>query len=80
MRGYRKERSEVMKRKYKVVYEVWAIHKGDFGTNETYLDEFDTDKQARAYITQERNRLWGMGGMRLALGTKYEIRRGRRKS
>lgn len=68
-----------MKRKYKVVYEVWAIHKGDFGTNETYLDEFDTDKQARAFIIQERSRLWNIGGMRLALGTKHEIRIGRRK-
>ena len=68
-----------LKRSYKVVYEVWAIRKGDFGTNETYLDEFDTDKQARAYIIQERNRLWNLGGMRLALGTKYEIRTGRRK-
>ena len=63
-----------MKHKYKVVYEVWAIHKGDFDTNETYLDEFDTDRQARAFIIQERNRLWNLGGMRLALGTKYEIR------
>lgn len=67
-----------MKRKYKVVYEVWLIHKGDFDTYETYLDEFDTDRQARAYIIQERNRLCDMGGMRLALGTKYEIRTGRR--
>ena len=67
-----------MKRKYKVVYEVWAIHKGDFGTNETYLDEFDTDKQARAYIIQERSRLWNLGGMRLAMGTQYEIRLSRR--
>ena len=78
MRGYRNERSKVMKHTYKVVYEVWAIHKGDFGTNEIYLTEFATDKQARAYITQERNRLWNLGGMRLALGTKYEIRIGRR--
>lgn len=68
-----------MRRKYKVTYEVWAIHKGDFDTNETYLNEFDTDRQARAYIIQERNRLWGIGGTRLALGTKYEIRLGRRK-
>ena len=68
-----------MKRSYKVVYEVWVIRKGDFGMNETYLDEFATDKQARAYIIQERNRLWNLGGMRLALGTKYEIRTGRRK-
>ena len=68
-----------MRRKYKVVYEVWAIHKGDFGTNETYLNEFDTDKQARAYIVQERDRLWNLGGMRLALGTKYTIRKERRK-
>ena len=67
-----------LKRSYKVVYEVWAIHKGDFDTNETYLDEFDTNKQAREYITQERNRLWNLGGMRLALGTKYKIRIGRR--
>ena len=68
-----------MKRSYKVVYEVWVIRKGDFGMNETYLDEFATDKQARAYIIQERNRLWNLGGMRLALGTKYKIRLGRRK-
>lgn len=68
-----------MKRQYKVAYEVWAIHKGDFDTNETYLNEFDTDKQARAFIIQERSRLWNMGGMQLALGTKYEIRKGRRK-
>ena len=68
-----------MRPKYKVVYEVWAIHKGDFGTNETYLNEFDTDRQARAYITQERDRMWNMGGMRLALGTKYKIKLGRRK-
>jgi hypothetical protein len=67
-----------MKHKYKVVYEVWIIHKGDFGTNETYLNEFDTDRQARDFIIQERNRLWNLGGMRLALGTKYEIRIGRR--
>lgn len=67
-----------MRRNYKVVYEVWAIRKGDFGTNETYLDEFATDTQARAYIVQERNRLWNLGGIRLALGTKYEIRIGRR--
>ena len=67
------------KSNYKVVHEVWVIHKGDFGTNETYLDEFDTDRQARAFIIQERNRLWNLGGMRLALGTKYEIRLGRRK-
>lgn len=68
-----------MKRSYKVVYEVWVIRKGDFGMNETYLDEFATDKQARAYIIQERNRLWNLGGMRLALGAKYKIRLGRRK-
>lgn len=68
-----------MRPKYKVVYEVWIIHKGDFDTHETYLDEFDTDRQARAYIIQERNKLWDRGGMRLALGTKYEIRLGRRK-
>lgn len=68
-----------MKRSYNVVYEVWAICKGDFGMNETYLDEFATDKQARAYIIQERNRMWNLGGMRLALGTKYKIRLGRRK-
>ena len=67
------------KSNYKVVHEVWVIHKGDFGTNETYLDEFDTDRQARAFIIQERNRLWNLGGMRLALGTKYKIRLGRRK-
>ena len=66
------------KSNYKVVHEVWVIHKGDFGTNETYLDEFDTDRQARAFIIQERNRLWNLGGMRLALGTKYKIRLGRR--
>lgn len=69
----------MMRRNYKIVYEVWTIHKGDFDTNETCLNEFNTDKQARAYIIQERNRLWNMGGMRLALGTKYEIRTGRRK-
>lgn len=68
-----------MRPKYKVVYEVWAIYKGDFGTNETYLNEFDTDRQAREYITQERDRMWNMGGMRLALGTKYKIKLGRRK-
>ena len=67
------------KSNYKVVHEVWVIHKGDFGTNETYLDEFDTDRQARAFIIQERNRLWNLGGMRLALGTKYKIRLGKRK-
>lgn len=67
------------KSNYKIVHEVWVIHKGDFGTNETYLDEFDTDRQARAFIIQERNRLWNLGGMRLALGTKYKIRLGRRK-
>jgi hypothetical protein len=67
-----------MKRNYKVVYEVWMIHKGDFDTHETYLTEFDTDRQARAFIIQERSRLWNLGGMRLALGTKYEIRTGRR--
>lgn len=67
------------KSNYKVVHEVWVIRKGDFGTNETYLDEFDTDRQARAFIIQERNRLWNLGGMRLALSTKYKIRLGRRK-
>lgn len=64
---------------YKIVYEIWMIHKGDFTTNETYLAERDTEREARDYIAQERNKLWEMGGMRLALGTKYEIRRGRRK-
>lgn len=68
-----------MRPNYKVVYEVWAIHTGDFGTNETYLNEFDTDRQARAYITQERGRMWDIGGMRLALGIKYKIKLGRRK-
>lgn len=64
---------------YKVVYEIWIIHKGDFTINETYLAERDTEREAREYITQERNRLWSVGGARLALGTKYEIRMGRRK-
>ena len=67
------------RRNYKVVYEIWMIYKGDFTTNETYLAECDTEREARDYIIQERNRLWNMGGARLALGTKYEIRLGRRK-
>lgn len=64
---------------YKVVYEVWMIHKGDFTTNETYLAECGTEQEARDYISQERNRMRGLGGMRLVLGTKYEIRKGKRK-
>lgn len=64
---------------YKVAYEVWMIHKGEFTTNEVYLTEYATEKEARDYITKERNRLWEMGGMRLVLGTKHEIRKGKRK-
>ena len=66
------------KKQYTVVYEVWKISRGVFDKNETYMDHFPTHKAARRWITQERERLWVIGGMRLALGTEYEIRLGRR--
>jgi hypothetical protein len=66
------------KKQYTVVYEVWKVSRGVFGKNETYMDCFTTHKAARRWITQERERLWYIGGMRLAMGTEYEIRLGRR--
>lgn len=64
-----------LKSKYRLVYEVWSIKKGDFETLEHYCASFDTEQEARTYITQERNRLWNLGGARLALATHYEIRK-----
>jgi len=64
-----------LKRRYKLVYEVWSIKRGDFETLEDYCTSFDTEKEARTYIAQERNRLWNLGGARLALATHYEIRK-----
>ena len=65
------------KKKYTVVYEVWKISHGVFDKNETYMGYFTTHKEARRWITQERDRLWSIGGMRLAMGIEYEIRLGR---
>lgn len=65
------------KKQYTVVYEVWKISHGVFDTNEHYMGYFLTHQDARRWINQERERLWSFGGMRLALGTEYEIRLGR---
>lgn len=66
------------KKQYTVVYEVWKVSHGVFDKNETYMGYFPTHKDARRWITQERERLWAIGGMRLAMETQYEIRLGRR--
>lgn len=65
------------KQQYTIVYEVWKISHGVFDNHETYMGYFPTHEDARYWITQERKRLWAIGGMRLALGTEYEIRLGR---
>lgn len=62
---------------YIPVYEVWEIRKGVFENNERYCGYFYTHKAARRWIEAERRRLWEMGGMRLALGTTYDIRLGK---
>ena len=65
------------KSNYTPIYEVWEIRRGVYENIERIVDYFYTDKAARAFIIQERKRLWELGGMKLALGTEYKIKLGK---
>lgn len=66
-----------IKSNYTPIYEVWEIRKGVYENIEKLIDYFYTKEEARDFITKERNRLFEIGGIKLAFSAEYKIKLGK---